>query len=465
MTKLRLIGLMVVIAMIAVACSPSESDSTTTSQAQATTTTAQQVTTTTEAPDELQYDIGVTPAPCADAVNDGNGCIYLGVISDLTVGPFRALGVPITDAQTHFWEAVNEGGGLDGFDVIIRSEDIQDAEYAGDKTAAAYEAIGDRVLALAQTLGTPQTQGIIPRMAEDNTVAAPATWWSGWSFNDDDRGLILESGAPYCLEGMNGMTFMKAAMEGAGFEDITWAMIRFGGDYGGDYGDGASIAAAALEMGPPLFDHAQTSFSANGTPDEAVGLILQHRPDLIIMVTGPTEMATIAGAAFQGGHQRFQILGASPTWNVALTQSPAMPLLEQVYKGTVPWGPWDSDTVGHEKMRAAAAANNQSPNNGYNAGWVWQYPLKALLEEAIATNNLTKANVASIAANLTGVDYEGMLPVRDFAGEPNSTVVRHSWVVQADSTTVDGIRVISGDTPFISPITAAYPYESPCFAG
>src|SRR5690606_23330299 len=130
---------------------------------------------------------------------------------------------------------------------------------------------------------------------------------------------------------------------------------------------------------------------------------------------------TIAGAAFQGGHQRFQILGASPTWNVALIQSPAMPLLEQVYKGTIPWGPWESDTPGHAAIRDAAAANDQGPNGAYIAGWTWQYPIKALLEEAIASNNLTKANVAALAAELRGVDYEGILPVRDFGGVPHET--------------------------------------------
>lgn len=460
MKKRWLISLVAVLALVAAACSPDEGATTTTAPA-ATTTTGAAATTTT-APEGIQFDIGVTPAPCEDAVNDGNGCIYLGIISDLTVGPFRALGVPLTAAQTHFWESVNEDGGLDGFDVIIRDEDVLDNEYTPEAHAAAYEVLSGRVVALAQTLGTPTTQAILGRMAEDNTVGAPASWWSGWSFPDVDEGVLLESGASYCFEAMNGMAFMSQALP----EGFTWALIRFGGDYGGDYASGAKIAASQLGLGEPLFEHEQTSFAAGGAPDEAVGLILQHTPTLIVMVTGPTEMATIAGGAFQGGHQAFQILGASPTWNVALTANEQlMPLLEAVYKGTVPWGPWDSDTPGHAAMRAAAEAHDQGPNGAYNAGWVWQYPVKALLEAALASGDLTKANLAALSGELTGVDYQDMLPERSFAGDAAGNAVRSTLVVKADSAASDGVSVISPDGAFVSPLSEAYPYEGPCFTG
>ena len=54
----------------------------------------------------------MTQEACPDAVNPDNGCIYLGVLSDLTEGPFAALAVPITDAQRAYWAQVNEEGGI-----------------------------------------------------------------------------------------------------------------------------------------------------------------------------------------------------------------------------------------------------------------------------------------------------------------------------------------------------------------
>src|SRR5258705_13107423 len=62
-------------------------------------------------------DVGITKEPCPNSANKDRGCIYLGVISDLTVGPFHALAVPITDAQKAFWKRVNTQGGIAGYDV------------------------------------------------------------------------------------------------------------------------------------------------------------------------------------------------------------------------------------------------------------------------------------------------------------------------------------------------------------
>jgi hypothetical protein len=465
--KSRWLLSLVALSLVIAACG-GNGETTTTTAASGTTTTqggGDDTTTTTEGSGDIQYDVGVTPAPCDDAVNDGNGCIYLGIISDLTTGPFAALGVPLTAAQRDFWNEVNEDGGLDGFDVIIRDEDVIDAHYNAEDHAAGYEQIRGRVLALAQTLGTPQTQGILDRMAEDNVVGAPATWWSGWNFAEEGGDLILESGASYCFEGMNGMAFMASQLP----EGFTWGMVRFPGDYGGDYGSGVEIAASQLGLGDPLFDlYPFVPISAGGSVDEAVATILQHKPTLIVVVSGPVEMAQIAAGVYQGGHQQFQILGASPTWNVALKGSEAMPLLEGVYKGTTPWGGWDTDAPGHEAMRASAeenwfdASQNRGPSGGYSAGWTWQYPIKALLEQAIASGDLTRANVAAIAAELEGVDYQGILPERSYAGTANDNAVRHSFIMKADAASADGLTNISNGA-FTADITANFPLEAPCF--
>jgi hypothetical protein len=57
------------------------------------------------------FDVGVTEEPCqqpaAGVSNPGNGCIYLGILSDLTEGPFAPLGVLIQRGQQDFWGRVN----------------------------------------------------------------------------------------------------------------------------------------------------------------------------------------------------------------------------------------------------------------------------------------------------------------------------------------------------------------------
>ena len=70
----------------------------------------------------------MTAEPCPEAVNKDKGCIYLGIISDLTEGPFRALAVPITDAQKAFWKRVNDAGGIGDYEVDV-TKYIRDNKY------------------------------------------------------------------------------------------------------------------------------------------------------------------------------------------------------------------------------------------------------------------------------------------------------------------------------------------------
>jgi ABC-type branched-subunit amino acid transport system substrate-binding protein len=147
---------------------------------------------------------GVTSEPCPGSTNTDNGCIYLGVISDLTEGPFVPLALEVVRGQEAFWKTINDAGGVNGFDVNV-SQNTRDNKYDPAVHSQEYRAIEPNILALAQTLGTPQTQAILPDMDADNVIGVPASWWSGWQFSADDFGVVLESGASYCMQAMSGM--------------------------------------------------------------------------------------------------------------------------------------------------------------------------------------------------------------------------------------------------------------------
>jgi hypothetical protein len=404
----------------------------------------------------VAFDTGVTPAPCPDAVNEGNGCIYLGILSDLSDGPFSGLAPRIVLGQEDFWGAINDDGGLDGFDVILSAGNTFDHHYSPDLAVEGYEGMRDNVLALAQLLGTPMTEALLPRMGDDGVVASPATWWSGLPFADRDSGLILESGAPYCIDAMNGMSFMTDTMG-----PVPWAMVAFAGDYGGDYAAGAKIAAAQLGLADPVADVLVTPMSVGGDPTVVIPELVAAAPALIVMAVGPNEMATLVGGLFQAGMTSFVVLGAAPTWDVGLLGlTDLVPLLQAVYYTSGPWGNWGFDTPGHAAMRAAAEANDRTPDDAYLFGWVWEYPIKALLTQAIASADLTRANVASIAQGLTGVSYDGILEERGYTGSADSQVVRSSLIFKVDPTTPDGL---SPQTPvFTSEIAAGYDLAAPC---
>src|SRR6266508_423346 len=131
----------------------------------------------------VKTDIGVTKEACPQAVNANHGCIYLGSISDLTSGPFKALAVPITDAQKAFWARVNKAGGIGGYDVDVTTY-VRDNKYNPEVHNQVYQEIKGKVLALAQTLGSPTTAAIINDLKTNKIVAAPASWTSAWAFED-----------------------------------------------------------------------------------------------------------------------------------------------------------------------------------------------------------------------------------------------------------------------------------------
>ncbi|MEP6666607.1 MAG: ABC transporter substrate-binding protein [Nocardioidaceae bacterium] len=392
---------------------------------------------------------GVTSEPCPDAVNPDNGCIFLGQISDLTVGPFAPLAVPITDAEKAFWQRVNEDGGIDGYDIDV-SKYIRDNLYDPQTHAQVYQEIQPDVLGLAQTLGSPTTLAILEDLKANDVVAAPASWTSLWEFED----VILESGTNYCLESMNIVDYIAEQNDAKSV-----MMVFFPGDYGGDGAAGAKIAAEANGM---TFTEVETGPGAEAQAG-AVSAVVKQKPDLVILATGPTEAAVIVGQSAAQGYQG-QFVGLGPVWNPVLLETPAAPAFEAMFLASGYWGSWGTDTPGHEAMRAALP--DVEPNDGYTAGWVWSYPMKAALEEWLGGDyDKTRAGLLEAVQSLKTVDYEGMLPVEagKFDGEPNETVFRESVLSKVDPSAPTGLTIVQDFSA--GPTASEYDLTESCYGG
>jgi hypothetical protein len=477
------VALLAVFSLVVVACGDDEGETTTTAAptttAEETTTTAEETTTTaeetttTEAPAEIMFDVGVALPPCADAVNSGNGCIYLGNLSDFS-GAFATQGPLLGWGHEDFWKRVNDAGGIgvEGamFDVVITAENTCDTGYVSEQHVACYEQIRGNVAALAETLGTTQTLAALPLFVEDSTVASVSTWYSGWSFPEVDSGLIFETGTNYCFEAMNGFDFAVGAMlqagvpaNEAGVPQFTYAIVYFPGDYGGDYGFGAKYAAAQYGLGDPVAEVPIVPISAGGTMDEAIATLVAAKPNVIFLPVAPVELATIMGGVYGGGHTTAMYIGAGPTWNLGLLgQEALVPLLEAAYFMTAYWLPWSTDTPGHNAMRAAAEAAGRGPeyaSSAYSAGWTMQFPIQAALQLAIENGDLTRAGITAAAQSLTDVDYEGMLPNRGFAGTAAEDAWRIATVNRIDTAAPDGLSSLFWDA---GPTASAYDFAAPC---
>lgn len=391
---------------------------------------------------------GVTSEACPEAVDPSKGCIYLGVISDLSVGPFAAFGSDVTAANQAFWKRVNEDGGVGDYEVDVSSY-VKDNEYNPEVHRRAYRDMEGSVLALAQTLGSPTTAAILSDMEADSVLGVPAGWTSGWAFQDT----VLVAGANYCYDAMNTVDWM---VDENG-EDLSVMAVGYPGDFGDDANYGASVAADA---------HGLDFAGMNTTPGPenqtaAITSIINTAPDLVILTMGSSDMATIVGESVSRGFDG-QFVGHSLTWNPGLVDSPAIEALQGAFLGSSMWGPWNADTPGHESMREALGDVKQ-PSDGYVAGWVLQYPLKAALEAAVENEDLTREGVLEAARSLDAVDYEGMLPegAGNFAGGPNERVFRESVMQKVDLDAPTGMSLMRDF--YLGSTAASFELAEPCY--
>ncbi|MFI5510209.1 ABC transporter substrate-binding protein [Mycobacterium sp. NPDC051804] len=407
---------------------------------------SQESTTTQTDKEGNKVDFGVTAEPCPKAIDTSKGCIYLGTISDLTEGPFKTLGVPITEAQAAFWRRVNEQGGIGGYEIDV-STYVKDNKYNPQIQNQVYQEIKPKIVALAQTLGSPQTAAILPDLETSKIVAAPASWTSLWAFED----VVVESGTPYCLEAMNSVDY---AADKLGAKSVM--AVHLPGDYGDDAAAGARTAAEKRGL---QFTDVKTA-SGQDNQAGAIEAIVSGKPDVVILTNGPTDAAVIIGQTSARGYQG-TFIGTNPTWNPGLLEGPAKSAILSQYLRSAPVAPFGANTPGHEAMRAALG--NVQPNEGHTGGWVLSYPLKAALEKAAENKDLTRAGLLAAANSLTSVDYEGMLPegAGNYSGTPNENVFRQSEIQRPDEAAPSGISQL--EPFFTGPTAKDYNLEKPCY--
>ncbi|WP_232680120.1 ABC transporter substrate-binding protein [Nocardioides sp. R-C-SC26] len=389
--------------------------------------------------------VGVTSEPCPDAVDEDKGCIYLGVISDLT-GPFAPVGVPLTAGGKAFWDYVNANGGVGDYEVNVTAN-TKDNQYNPETHAQAYSQIKGDILAMAQSLGTVATEAMLADSDADELLVVPATLGSNWLFEDR----VLEIGTSYCAEAMNAVDY---GVDELGAKGV--AAVHFPGDYGDDAMVGARIAAE--ERGVKFTDI--TVDPTATSQDASVKAVLDSGADLVVISTGPTQVAEIVGGAVASGFKG-KFIGSIPTWNAALLGSPAGPALEAAYLWATSFPLWDTDSAGFEAMREANGA--ETPNDYYALGWSGGYIMKAVLEQAIADDDLTQAGLLAAAKAMTTVESEGMLPEGsgNYAGDPNEAAVR---VSQFGIPTKGASTGIGPDVDFFTgPTAAGYQFEEACY--
>ena len=405
-----------------------------------------------EAEAVIAHDFGVDPE---------TKTIRVGVNTDLS-GAFAPLTTKITDGHKAYWEWLNGNGGIQGWTV---EPVVMDNAYDVPTHLENYEVMAgtgdDSVVMFSTSTGSPHTAAIAEALIEDNMAAIPLSWSSNWP--DPDFGQnVFEVQTNYCIEGMNGATYMSE-----NFGDKV-AIATFPGEYGEDGAAGVKIAAEALGL-EVVYDGTGLAVPGSDLTPVVAGIV-ESGADWVWLTTNPTTAAQLLGGAAGAGFTG-QWSGNSPSWNPALLNTAVAPIADASYTHstyTVLWGVGEAEGM-QEMIAAMRQYRPDAPfDDVYIISWIEGYIATQILDKAISNGNLTRAGVLAAANSIT-VDLKGLAPNQSWRGNPNNNVVRETYLYDVDlslytpgATVSDeagnnGYRLIKG--PYASETALNWQYE------
>lgn len=412
-----------------------------------------------EEPAELATDFGVT-----------DDKIRIGLSADLS-GIFAPLVTVIVDAQTAYFDKVNENGGIAGREVeLVVLDSGYDVPTHLDNYAELSEESEDGVVMIAHSTGSPHTSAIAADLVDDDLIAVPISWYSGWA--DQRFGAnVFETYSNYCFEGMNGIEFLA---DQSGVANPTVAVLSFPGEYGQDGAAGAKIAAEALGL-EIVYDGEGQVTPGGDDFTSVISQLVAADPDIVWITANTGAVTQILGGAAASGLDAIWS-GNSPTYNPAILGSEVAGAFDQYYFHSTYTALWNSnDTPGMQDMVAtlteALPETTYASADTYVTGWTYSMFAEAVLRQAAANGDMTRAGVVA-AANEVEVDFQGLAPDQTWSGDPNDFAVRGTYIydlVAADATLGTPITEAGSsgakllEENFVGSVAAGYEFTEPCF--
>ena len=178
------------------------------------------------------------------------------------------------------------------------------------------------------------------------------------------------------------------------------------------------------------------------------------------------------GGAVSQGYQGLWS-GNSPTYSFKLLGSDLGPLLDQYYIASTYIVTWGTDVPGMAEVVDTMTANapDLPVSDVYILGWTEAMVTQAILEQAAANGDMTRAGIVA-AANEVEVDFNGLAPAQTWAGEPNDFLVRESYIYDVTLDAYNPVTLGEGggstgwellEGPYVSDTAAAFDNSEPCF--
>ncbi len=346
-------------------------------------------------------------APSPTTGFDGT-TITLGAISPQT-GLAQIIGMPLTNGNRVFFQGLNARGGIAGkYKVNL---EVRDSQYNSNIAQQNYSDLRDKVVMLAQLLGTDITNAVLTPMRQDNMVASPASLDAEWVRNPN----LLPVAAPYQIQAINGLSYY-VDHGGAG---KTVCMIREDSLYG-------AAGEAGVRYAQQHLNFKLGTIAKFGTAETDLTAQLQQVSsgcDAVFLVALPTaSIPLFSKAASQNANIRW--IGQAPTW-VSLLASGATGAYMQQHYWLASQGPeWgDTSVPGMKQMLddIAKYSPSQKPDIYFSFGYVQAFTVSKLLEKAVALGDLSRPGIMKALDQLGDVDTMGLAGIYHY-GPPASRV-------------------------------------------
>jgi len=337
--------------------------------------------------------------------------IRLGEISPLT-GSAAVIGKPLTRGHEVYFRYVNEVLGGVGKD-LPKDQRYQvelitlDSQYLPDVQVQQYNAMKDKVLMIAQSLGTAHTKAILPQIREDKILTGAATLSSEWLREK----YVIPAGAPYPAQFVNAAAYLKE-------QGITpkAGIIYQDDDYGAEGIKGLEFAAKQFGfsiVAKAAYKPTDTEFAAQVTAMKNAGA------DHVFLTTIPGSTGRILGTAAALQYAP-RWIGNSPAWAGVLVGTPSQPsplvpyMQKNVWIVTDAQCAWGDTGKGCEGMKELVEnhkkfGGDQPPDYYFVFGYTQARIVHQILEKAVADGDLTREGVVKAFESLKTVDMGGLL--------------------------------------------------------
>jgi ABC-type branched-subunit amino acid transport system substrate-binding protein len=339
--------------------------------------------------------------------------ITLGVLTDLS-GVFAPLAGPLTKANQMFWSDQNAKGGVCGRKVNLI---IKDHGYDPQKAVVQYRDMSPKIAGLEQLLGSPVTAALLPTLKQDSMISLLSAWPPSLLSND----FVIEVGAPYDIEQINALDYLKSK-----------GMIKSGEKIGhvyfeGEYGEGglAGTKYFASKNGMSVVE--QKIQATDEDMSGQVAALKRAGVKVIAVTTGPKQLASIAGIAASQG-LNVPIVGNNPTFDPALMASPAAKALMANAYISASISAWTLDKPQVKKVGDdfIAKYGKKDAKGSVQFGYAQAQVMYDILKQACENKDLSRAGIVKAAHQLSGVDTGGLIagPL-DYTkvGEPSTRTV------------------------------------------